>query len=244
MIFVDGEAFLFMIRRAFPDEFSRADHMPRAANWQSLFGTISAELDSPWVQVYWYTIREIDFFPGGDWERIPFEPAEKLLKEFEAPARELQELRTFRARKDVVNKYRSVILRNRETMERRLTEWHELQDRMSREYPAIQVKRPGWISCSMVDLKLKDEKGVDVGMVTDLCMKCNKYDTAVLITADGDYVPAIKALKELGKRFALLRIASRDGTPAVTPAWRLAEQMDIIIDVPFSDMAYFLGIPI
>jgi len=48
----------------------------------------------------------------------------------------------------------------------------------------------------------KFEKGVDIMLVTDMLVFAHRevYDVAVLVAGDGDYVYAVKALKEMGKR--------------------------------------------
>ncbi|MBU0898432.1 MAG: NYN domain-containing protein [Nanoarchaeota archaeon] len=45
-------------------------------------------------------------------------------------------------------------------------------------------------------------KGDDIHIATDMIVLASKnaYDTAVLVSGDGDFVPAIKAVQELGKQ--------------------------------------------
>ena len=45
------------------------------------------------------------------------------------------------------------------------------------------------------------EKGVDVLLATDLVLNSvkNKYDTAIIVSGDGDFFPAIEAVKKEGK---------------------------------------------
>jgi len=45
-------------------------------------------------------------------------------------------------------------------------------------------------------------KGDDIHLATDLIVLAykNAYDTAILVSGDGDFVPAIKAVQEIGKR--------------------------------------------
>ena len=49
------------------------------------------------------------------------------------------------------------------------------------------------------------EKGVDVMLVTDLLRlaRLNSYDTAILISGDGDFVSAIKEVQDMGKQVEL-----------------------------------------
>ncbi|MEW5825483.1 MAG: NYN domain-containing protein [Candidatus Bipolaricaulota bacterium] len=46
------------------------------------------------------------------------------------------------------------------------------------------------------------EKGIDTGLVTDLLKHAweDTYDTAVLVSADADYIPAVEFVQEKGKR--------------------------------------------
>lgn len=46
------------------------------------------------------------------------------------------------------------------------------------------------------------EKGVDVNLAVDLIRFAilNKYDVAILVSEDGDFVPAVKVVQEEGKR--------------------------------------------
>lgn len=46
------------------------------------------------------------------------------------------------------------------------------------------------------------EKGIDTGLVTDLIMGAweDSYDTAVLISADADFIPAVRFIQAKGKK--------------------------------------------
>ena len=46
------------------------------------------------------------------------------------------------------------------------------------------------------------QKGVDVDLATDMVMfACrNYYDTAILVSGDGDFIPAVEKVKDMGKR--------------------------------------------
>ncbi len=65
------------------------------------------------------------------------------------------------------------------------------------------------------------EKGVDVQIAVDICMKAarNEYDRLILVSSDTDLIPAIKEVKSLGKiveyvgfdvnpSFAMIRFSS------------------------------------
>lgn len=73
------------------------------------------------------------------------------------------------------------------------------QDKLisSLENQGIQVKT-GYILKSG---EAYHEKGVDVQMAVDICMKAvrNEYDKLILVSSDTDLIPAIKEAKSLGK---------------------------------------------
>ena len=45
------------------------------------------------------------------------------------------------------------------------------------------------------------EKGVDIKIASDMLKLAynNSYDTAILVSGDGDFVPAVKGVQDLGK---------------------------------------------
>ena len=72
------------------------------------------------------------------------------------------------------------------------------------------------------------EKGVDVMIATDLVSGAfkNLYDTAILVSGDGDFFPAIEAVKDLGKHVEVAAQHLRPGrsqarsASARRPSWR------------------------
>lgn len=68
-----------------------------------------------------------------------------------------------------------------------------------------QVKRVHIELCphckESIDLSTYTEKGVDVDLATDMLANAfdDTYDTAILVSGDGDYVPAVREVITLGK---------------------------------------------
>lgn len=242
-IFVDGEGFIYMLRNLFhPGEFHRADYLPRQAKWGWFFDSIGEALGAQTVQVYWYSIRELDYFPEGNWHRMPFEIAERKLRNFPAIEERLDAQSSKRERKQVVNEFRETIPKMREKMEARLIEWHELQDQITQDSPKVKIRRPGWQACSLVNSVLHEEKAVDVGMVVDMLSKSDDFDIAVLLTADGDFVPAVKELRRRGKENACLYFQGSPTRKGPRIARRLTKEMNYVIDLPIADLAAFMGV--
>ncbi len=74
------------------------------------------------------------------------------------------------------------------------------------------------------------EKGVDVKLTTDVLSLAwkNAYDTAILVTGDGDFADMVEAVKEMGKHVE--NAYTKKGW-----AWRLRQACDrsIVIDKDF-----------
>ncbi|HEX4956101.1 MAG TPA: NYN domain-containing protein [Thermoanaerobaculia bacterium] len=81
------------------------------------------------------------------------------------------------------------------------------------------------------------EKGIDVRIATDMLLQAhqNVYDTAVLISGDADLVPAVEAVKSIGKHVELACVSAGrsrelmqtadlfvDLDPILPQAWRQA----------------------
>lgn len=65
--------------------------------------------------------------------------------------------------------------------------------------------------------KVTEEKAVDVALAVDLVMMAHRdeYDTAYLMSADGDMTPAVKAAADLGKKIFVASPASGAQVAAV-----------------------------
>jgi len=242
MIFVDGESFLTAVRRLFYREFNREDYLPQAAQWRWFFNSISRLVGATSYKVNWYSIKELDYLPYADWEHGTYEVCERKLSQMAGISEELNRKTTKKGREKVVNHYRKLFSENMRTMQARLEKWHRLQDEVSRECPEVQFRRPGWQACHLESFKLEKEKGVDIGLAVDLALCEAEYDTALLFSGDGDFVPAVKAMRARGKQIGNVEYECRDGTIFRGTARRLANSVDFTLEIPFGDMADFLGI--
>jgi len=70
------------------------------------------------------------------------------------------------------------------------------------------------------------EKGVDVQLAVDMVKLAvaNTYDVAILISADGDFAPAVEFVKQLGKHVELGRVKD-------CPCDRLREVCDVEVTI-------------
>ena len=58
------------------------------------------------------------------------------------------------------------------------------------------------------------EKGIDVNIAVDMLKLAflNYYDVAILISGDGDFVPVVKSVQELGKKVINAYFKDRERT--------------------------------
>lgn len=240
MVFIDGENFLWGIRKLFHAEFDRSDYLPRNALWDWFFWKMAEELHATEFSVGWYVIGELDFHPYIDWAN---ESWEEVLRKAgsQAIGEELLRKTTEKGRRKAVEDYRHQCQGAQNLMVRRLADWHAMQDAITAKHPFVRFHRTGWQPCFLPGRSLGREKGVDIGLAVDLVRNLNQYDMAVLFSGDGDYVPAVKVIQEAGKKVALMEFEFRNGETLRGTARRLAARKDIVIEVPFEDLTRFLG---
>ncbi len=242
-VFVDGENFRHSIGELFND-FNRADYLPKNADWGELFDWLVDEASGVGqrVRTYWYVIEYMDFFPYSypNAEREP-EKLKRVLCTDPGVRAELQPI----SGEDLKAKMAEVVENlkdNRIRMERRFNGWMTLQNSISARHPAIEFRRAGAIRCNLFDSSLGQEKAVDVQLATDLIMLRDIYDTAVLVSGDQDYVPAVKVAKDSGKRVINVAFKTRGGKLLPGGARRLNQITDWSLDIPYSDLRAHLNI--
>lgn len=241
-IFVDGEGFLDMLGSIFYKEEYDRSFIPPKADWRGFFTAIAGSLGCDSVKVFWYSVDQVDFYPEGDWKTMSFEEAERKLKRISTAKKKLNNLSVEKDRKAVVNKFRYVILKNQKRMLSMLAKRRELERKMVTGFPAIRMRKPGWQACSLLDSVMMSPKAIQGGMIADLFAESSNYDLAILLTGDGELVPAVDALSIMGKQFACLNLPVSGLRKPARVSRKLVDRMDFILDIPFVDMADFMGI--
>ncbi len=262
VILVDGQNLISHIRKLFKNQFGREDYLPHQANWRRLFKSIAKSLGAETVNVYWYTIKELDFYPHVDWDKEDLDQFSdeqfEIWKKY-LIRRNIRDIRNTRGRvsqaeeaylkkqsekdqKGVISRFRKICFENEQEMQNRLKQWHELQDNIVTQFPSTRIRRVGWQLCNSVDKHLHREKGVDIGLATDLVLLEPYYDTALLFTSDGDFVPAIKIMQRRGKTIGHVEFAWPDGEVLGGTSRRLREISNFTIEIPFDEMQNFMGL--
>ncbi len=241
-IFVDGENFRYSIVELFPN-FRQEDYLPRAADWTGFFNWIVEEVSGgDRLRTYWYLIQSIDYYPYG-LARLAQDPrnAHNVLSVYPPYKSRLDNLQGDAQFAEV----RSIIqeLNARQTrMDRRFQGWINVQDGIASRHTAVEFRRAGAIRYNLFTNTLGSEKAVDVKLATDMILLRDIYDTAIILSGDQDYVPAVQAVKDSGKRVVNAAFQTRGGQLLPGGARRLNQVTDESLEIEFSSLSGFLKI--
>ena len=86
------------------------------------------------------------------------------------------------------------------------------------------------------------KKGVDVKLATDLLKLEDIYDVGIIVSGDGDYVPAVQVVKDWGKHIINVSFLKKNGGLLPGGARRLNQNTDRAIEVAYADMKAFMKI--
>jgi uncharacterized LabA/DUF88 family protein len=243
-IFVDGENLRHSIGNLFP-EFNRSDYLPKT-DWGNFFDWIACEVAGPEadrIRTYWYVIQHIDFSPYN----LNFARDEKdFLKIKNIFSRDPEFLdRINKTKPENQNKLLEELItdfqRSQATMQKRFSGWVNIQNEIARKYKAIEFRRAGSIRYDLFNGNFGSEKAVDVKLATDLISLKDIYDIAVIVSGDQDYVPAVAAIKDLGKRTVNVSFLTENERLLPGGAKRLNQSTDWSMEIKYSDSKRFLG---
>ena len=241
-IFVDGENFRYAIVELFAD-FRQEDYLPKAADWTGLFNWIVEEATGgDRLRTYWYAIQSVDYYPY----RLA-----RLGQNPNTAYNVLSNHPPYKSRLDGVEEgakpaeVRSIIqeLSDRQArMNGRFQGWIDIQDGIAARHVGVEFRRAGAIRYDLFTNKLGLEKAVDVKLATDMILLRDVYDTAIILSGDQDYVPAVQAVKDSGKRVVNAAFQTRSGQLLPGGARRLNQVTDDSLEIEFSILSKFLGL--
>lgn len=248
-VFVDGENFRHSIVELFP-EFNRDDYLPKYAKWDMLFDWIvkSVNEEGKRIRTYWYMIKGFDYYPH-------FIPNAKRLEEKEDERDKFKNLLLKEAYRknefetlenqalvDKLKEISSEIWGYRVKMQNRCDGWLKVQDSIALEHNAIEFRRSGMVTCNLFKRTLGSEKTVDVKLATDMIILSDIYDTAVIVSGDQDYVPAVEVIKDYGKEVVNVAFKTRKGKLLPGGAKRLNQITDRHLVITYDSLAEHLKI--
>ncbi|MCB2181235.1 MAG: NYN domain-containing protein [Desulfobulbaceae bacterium] len=247
-VFVDGENFRHAITDLF-NNFDKSDYLPKDAKWGDFFNWLVGEIacgcdECERVRTYWYVIEHIDCWPY----RIPNvdrekDTASRLFKRNQDWADEIVSLNSDpEALLIKLREYSEILNHRKSRMLARARGWAEVQASIGINHSAIEFRREGAIRYNLFTQELGNEKAVDVKLAVDMIMLQEIYDIAIIVSGDQDYVPAVKHLKDSGKRIVNVSFSTRGGKLLPGGARRLNQVTDDRFVVTHEQLSGFLNI--
>ncbi len=241
-VFVDGENLRHSIVDLFKGEFDKRDYLPKHAEWASFFDYLveRASPSSTRLRAYWYVVEYIDFFPYlSGLRKLNEGKLRRILSQNKKYKQELGELTgaTVGERlQEMVKECESQALK----MKKRFEWWRSVHDAIAKNHNAIEFRRAGAIKYDLFEGQLGTEKAVDVKLATDMIELREIYDTAVIVSGDQDYVPAVQVVKDSGKTVINVAFEARNGRLLPGGARRLNHLTDSAVIVKYADLKSFL----
>ena len=252
-VFIDGENFRNSIIELFSEDrsvaeapFYRDDYLPKEARWDDLFDDmvrlVAKDLNVAGgdglsrLRTYWYVIDAVDVWP----------PPHMLARLSDESVGEWGEKNQWNIDKGVdlpplIEDIPAELLDRRDKIERRFSGHKVIQRGIVRNQRSIEFKASGAISYNLFNKKLGKEKTVDVNLAVDMVMMKDVYDVAVIVSGDQDHSPAVRAVKDAGKRVINISFVNEDGRSISSDARRLNELTDQTIEYlyrPFRDFLF------
>ena len=125
-------------------------------------------------------------------------------------------------------------------MKSRFNGWQGIYNAISTKQDSIEFRSTGYLNYNAFTNTIRGEKAVDVNLAIDLVMLRDIYDIAVIVSGDGDYVPAVQVAKNSGKKVVNISFLTREGKRLPRGAARLNRLCDYSIDIKCEDLAPFL----
>jgi uncharacterized LabA/DUF88 family protein len=127
-------------------------------------------------------------------------------------------------------------------IESKFRDWLSIQNGISIKHRAVEFRRAGAIAFNLFEKRFGQEKAVDVRLACDMIMLRDIYDTAIVVSGDQDYVPAVQVLKDAGKSVVSVAFEKRDGELLPGGARRLDMATDASIRVPYVKLRDYMGL--
>lgn len=250
-IFVDGENLRYSVNKLFsPKFFDHNQYVPISARWDDWFDELASKAVAgpPWrrVRTYWFVISHVRCFPplihpemsdkerlswyGRNLDRISFETK----REFEAASESEQ--------KEILDEITRNLKARKGWVEGMFKTNHHRQNQIAENNRAIEFCRSGEITYRLFEKKFGQEKTVDVNLALAMVLRAPIYDTAVIVSGDQDYVPAVQQVKNLGKHVVNVSFEAEDGRLLPGGAKKLNEVTDWSLQIPFTKFQTALGL--
>lgn len=116
------------------------------------------------------------------------------------------------------------------------------QNEIAQNNRAIEFCRSGEITYRLFEKKFGQEKTVDVNLALAMVLRAPIYDTAVIVSGDQDYVPAVQHVKNLGKQVVNVSFETQERRLLPGGAKKLNEVTDWSLQIPYTEFQVALGL--
>lgn len=249
-VFIDGESLRHVIEDLFiKEQFDSRDYLPKEGAWAELFDDLVGQATDgrgSRLRAYWYVIHYVDPYPSP--VRRDLRTPEKLETWARKNARLLKGLYSIDGlaadkRVKKLEEIQEFLHGKRITIKNRFDGFLTVQNGIAYRNRSIEFRRSGAIGYNLFTGDLGQEKTVDVNLGVDLVLLRDAYDLALIVSGDQDYVPAVQAIKDLGKQVVNVGFLRRDGRLLPGGAARLNQVTDWSIAVKYEDFRTRLKIP-
>lgn len=246
-IFIDGENLRHSIVELFGAAFNPSDYLPKQADWEKFFNELVLQADADLrLRTYWYVVDEIDFWPYGIQRLLnkkEYKTLDQVVRRYRTNAALLDAIVDPAAKQAKLEDIAKTLVKSESFMKRRFEGWKEIQNGIAHKVDSVEFRPAGSIRMELFNQKFGQEKGVDVKLATDLLKLNDIYDVGIIVSGDGDYVPAVQAVKDWGKHIVNVSFLKKNGGLLPGGARRLNQNTDRVIEVPYLDMKKFMNVP-
>lgn len=243
-IFIDGENFRFTLKDLFPS--APWKYLP-TIKWQDFLDLIISECHKAYAddalklqRCYWYVIDEL--ICNQDFTRPDFQqsPLDSRLEYFRKRAKSrvggINGQSSSQAKSQCADRCMTHLRNNLNEIRAREESWRRAQGAIQHNTNRLQFQRFGFNFVNLDDLSFRGEKGVDVKLAIDMITLKETYDIAVLVSGDADYIPAVVAVKSMGKHVIAIDFLNDTGSYLPGGARRLKEQTDFSVSLKYEEM--------
>lgn len=245
-IFVDGENLRHSLIDLFETDFNPSDYLPKSADWEDFFNGLVLKGDAELrLRTYWYVVDEIDFWPYGLSKLLrsnDFATLETILRKHRNNSSQLDAIGDVVLKRERIKTLTLGLIARERSMKSRFEGWQVFQDGITHRFDSVEFRRAGSIQYDLFRQRFNKEKGVDVKLATDLLKLKDIYDVAIIVSGDGDYVPAVQTVKDWGKHIVNVSFLKKNGGVLPGGARRLNQSTDRVIEIPYDEVKAYMKI--
>ena len=241
--------------------FDRRHYLPESADWSGFFRYLAAQArdgetaDARLTRVRWYVVQSVDAvpkipeFPTDSGGMGRFADSEKLRRWRERNAEGVCNLVRHDAQKknpaglssaaDGTPAIVAELRRRKAVMGKRFNAFAKKRRVIARRH-RVEFRESGSIRYDLFTAEFGEEKTTDVNLAVDMVTLKDEYDIAVLVSGDQDFVPAVAAVRALGKRVVNVSFRKKGGGLLPNGAWQLNKAADQSVKVDYDTFRRFM----